>query len=364
MNALFQPLPFSRGPVMKNRFMLAPLTNLQSHENGVLSDEEFKWLTMRASGGFGLVMTCAAHVQAIGQGFPGQLGVFSDIHLDGLSRVAAGIRRHGSLAFIQLHPAGLRSPADLIGARPVCPSADKETGAREMSIGEVEQLANDFVAAAARAECAGFHGIEVHGAHGYILGQFLSPTVNRRTDRFGGSLVNRSRLLFDIVDRIRTQSGPDFLISVRLSPERFGMDLSEVIVIAQRVLESGEIDLLDMSLWDVFKEPEDKQFKGDSLLSPFTALERGTVRLAAAGKITGTHEAEQVIAAGVDIVTIGRSAILHHDFPELCRADPDFRPHELPVSREYLRHQGLSSRFIDYMSSWEGFVTGPDGQGD
>ena len=72
MTRLFEPLAFDRGPVMKNRFMLAPLTNLQSHEDGVLSDEEFNWLTMRARGGFGLVMTCAAHVQAAGQGFPGQ----------------------------------------------------------------------------------------------------------------------------------------------------------------------------------------------------------------------------------------------------------------------------------------------------
>ena len=75
MDNLFQPLNFKRGPSMKNRFMLAPLTNSQSHDDGVLSDDEFNWLTMRAKGGFGLTMTCAAHVQANGQGFPGQLGI-------------------------------------------------------------------------------------------------------------------------------------------------------------------------------------------------------------------------------------------------------------------------------------------------
>ena len=78
MDRLFEPLTFKRGPAMKNRFILAPLTNLQSHADGTLSDEEFRWLTMRARGGFGLVFTCAAHVQAAGQGFPGQLGVFAD----------------------------------------------------------------------------------------------------------------------------------------------------------------------------------------------------------------------------------------------------------------------------------------------
>ena len=106
---------------MKNRFMLAPLTNLQSHIDGVLSNEEYKWLTMRAEGGFGLTMTCAAHVQAIGQGFPGQLGAFSDDHLAGLTRMAAAIKAKDSIAVVQLHHAGMRAPAALIGEQPHCP---------------------------------------------------------------------------------------------------------------------------------------------------------------------------------------------------------------------------------------------------
>ena len=83
---------------MKNRFMLAPLTNSQSYENGIMSDEEFHWLTMRAKGGFGLTMTCASHIQAIGKGFPGQMGVFSDDHLEGLSRLAEEINKSGSIS--------------------------------------------------------------------------------------------------------------------------------------------------------------------------------------------------------------------------------------------------------------------------
>ena len=90
MSTLFQPLNFKSGQRMKNRFMLAPLTNTQSHTDGRLSDDEYKWLTMRAKGGFGLTMTCAAHVQAVGQGFPGQLGIFGDEHMEGLTRLAQG----------------------------------------------------------------------------------------------------------------------------------------------------------------------------------------------------------------------------------------------------------------------------------
>ncbi|MBV9330632.1 MAG: NADH:flavin oxidoreductase, partial [Alphaproteobacteria bacterium] len=129
----FQPLSFARGPAMKNRFMLAPLTNLQSHVDGTLSEDEFRWLTLRAKGGFGLTMTCAAHVQRIGQGFPGQLGIFSDEHIPGLARLASTIRSEGSIAVAQLHHAGMRSPAELIGQQPVCPSDNQETKARALS---------------------------------------------------------------------------------------------------------------------------------------------------------------------------------------------------------------------------------------
>ena len=141
---------------MKNRFMLAPLTNTQSHEDGVLSDDEFHWLTMRAQGGFGLTMTCAAHVQAKGKGFPGQLGVFDDAHIPGLTRLADAIRKHDSVSIVQLHHAGMRSPADIIGTAPLCPSDDAETGARALSLNEVEKLIEDFVLAAERADKAGF----------------------------------------------------------------------------------------------------------------------------------------------------------------------------------------------------------------
>ena len=147
--SLEQSLVFKTGHRMKNRFMLAPLTNSQSHEDGRLSDEEFQWLTMRAKGQFGLTMTCAAHVQAVGQGFPGQLGIFSDEHLEGHIRLAAAIKAEDSLAVAQLHHAGMRSPEALIGEPPVCPSNDAETGARALSLDEVHRLRDDFIEAAA-----------------------------------------------------------------------------------------------------------------------------------------------------------------------------------------------------------------------
>ena len=355
IDKLFEPLSFSHGPAMKNRFMLAPLTNQQSHPDGRLSDEEFHWLTMRATGGFGLTMTCAAHVQAVGQGFAGQLGIFGDQHIEGLTRLASDIKAKGSVAAAQLHHAGNRAPKDLVGT-PVCPSDDAKTGARALTLAEVEQLRDDFIAAAKRAERAGFDGVEAHGAHGYILAQFLSAETNRRDDRYGGSLENRARIVFEIIDGIRAQCRPDFQIGLRLSPERFGLKLAEIREVAAEVLRQGKIDYLDMSLWDFAKEPNEEDFKGRTLMSYFAELPRGNVRLGAAGKVMGAADAATVLDGGCDYVLVGRAAILRHDFPKRVRKDPAYQSPSLPVTEQHLRDEGLSPQFIKYMGNWPGFV--------
>ena len=356
MSSLFKTLNFKNGSVMKNRFMLAPLTNTQSHADGSLSDDEYHCLTMRARGGFGLTMTCASHVQANGKGFPGQLGCFSDDHLEGLTRLAAGIKAQDSLAVVQLHHAGMRAPEDEIGGQAVCPSDNAETGARALSSDEIEQLKEDFILAAERAQKAGFDGVEIHGAHGYILCQFLSPTINQRNDQYGGSLENRARIIFDIVEGVRDRCGSGFLLGVRLSPERFDVQLGEIIEVAQRLMKNGDIDFLDMSLWDSFKEPVEEAFQGRSLLSYFTELDRGEVRLGTAGNLRTPQDVTRCLDAGVDFVMLGRAAILHHDFPIQASANPAFEPVTTPVTADYLRSQGLGAAFVTYMSRWDGFV--------
>ena len=228
------PLTFTRGPAMANRMMLAPLTNLQSRVDGVLSDDEVKWLTMRAQGGMGLVMTAAAHVQRQGQGFPGQLGVWSDDHIPRLTELASAIKANGSLSAVQLHHAGIRSPRDVIGEDPQGPFADAETGSRALTTAEVEQLRDDFIAAAVRAEKAGFDGVEIHGAHGYILAQFLDAENNQRTDGYGGSFEHRKRIIFEVIDGIRGATRADFQLGLRLSPERFGIRTAEASIPARQ----------------------------------------------------------------------------------------------------------------------------------
>ena len=356
MSKLFEPLEFSTGARMKNRFMLAPMTNTQSYEDGTLSDEEFHWLTMRAKGGFGITMTCASHVQANGRGFPGQLGIFNDKQIEGHTRLAQAIQSHGSLALVQLHHAGIRSPQELVEGGPVGPSVHEKSGSRALNLEEVHLLRDDFIAAAIRAKEAGYDGVEVHGAHGYILCQFLSSKYNFRTDSYGGSFENRSRLIFEILMGIRKACGRDFLLGLRLSPERFGMRLQEIKLICQKIIDQELVDFLDISLWDCFKEPEEEEHQGRTLLEHFTELDYKGIPLTVAGKISSAEDCRKIIDAGVDFVTIGRAAILHHDFPLRVQADANFVQAPIPVSANYLKEQGLSDRFIRYMGRWPGFI--------
>jgi 2,4-dienoyl-CoA reductase-like NADH-dependent reductase (Old Yellow Enzyme family) len=336
--------------------MLAPLTNTQSGADGVLSVDEFRWLTMRAQGGFGLVMTCATSVQAEGLGFPGQLGAHDDRHVAGLTRLAAALKAAGAHAVVQLHHAGMRSPLDLIDGAPLCASNNEDFKARAMTLTEVQRTRDDFIAAAQRCEQAGFDGVELHGAHGYLLCQFLSGEINRREDAYGGNAENRARLLLEIIDGVRAHCRADFSLGVRLSPERFGLDFTEIRTLAQRLMREGKIDYLDMSLWDVFKAPLDEAYKHRPLVAWFTDLERGGVALGAAGKITTGALANKAMDAGLDFVVIGRAAILHHDFPRRVAADAAFTPIPLPVSEAHLHGEGLAPTFVDYMREWKGFV--------
>jgi 2,4-dienoyl-CoA reductase-like NADH-dependent reductase (Old Yellow Enzyme family) len=347
-------LALSRGPALPNRMMLAPLTNLQSHADGTLSEDEFIWLTKRAQGGFGLTMTCAAHVQAIGQGFPGQLGIFSDEHLPGLTRLASALNAEGGVSSVQLHHAGMRSPAELIGEAPVSASEQAEFGARALSGEEVEAMIEAFIRGAERAEAAGFHGVELHGAHGYLLCQFLSAETNRREDPFGGTLAKRMRPLLQIIDGIRARCAPTFQLGVRLSPERFGMTLDDATAVAQRLLVEEKIDYLDLSLWDVRKKALDAPEV--DLIDPFMALPRGRVAVGVAGKINSGEDVRYALGKGADFVLLGRAAILHHDFPKRLAADENFQAATLPVTRAHLVAEGLGPKFVDYMATWKGFV--------
>lgn len=352
---LFEPLQFARGPGMANRLALSPMTSDQATADGRVTDDEVRWIRMRAEGGFGMVVTSASYVQPAGKGGAGQTGIFSDDHVEGLALLAHEIKAQGRVAALQLHHAGYRA-ARRAAPQPVGPSDDPETGSRALTTAEVEELVEDFVAGAVRAERAGFDGVEIHGAHGYVLAQFLSAEDNRRADRYGGSYENRARILFEIVDGVRRACRPDFQLGLRLSPERWGMRLAEIRELVGAFAQQDKLDWIDLSLWDALKAPVEADFRERPLISWFTDIPRGRTRLGAAGKIMTPRVALALLDLGVDFVFVGRAAILHHDWPAHARRDAAFEPIALPVAPDYLAAQGVGARFLRYLRTFENFV--------
>ncbi len=354
------PLSMLRGPSWTNRLALAPLTNKQSHADGTLSDDERHWLVARARGGFGLTMTCAAYVAPEGKAWDGQLGVSDDRHLPGLARLADDLRAAGSVSSVQLHHGGLRADAAVSGVPTVAPWSDEAKGARALTTAEVHAAVDAFVAAAGRAERAGFDGVEVHGAHGYLVGQFLDGRHNHRDDGYGGSADDRSRFLHEILEGVRQTTGPDFQVGLRLSPERFGIDLDEATTLAAAVMAGGHLDYLDLSLWDARKPPHGGD-DGELLVDRFAALPRHGVRLGYAGKVLSAADVAWCLEHAADFVSIGTGAIIHHDFAQRVVADVAFVSTPQPVTRAHLEAEHVGSRFIDYLATnWDDFVVRPD----
>jgi 2,4-dienoyl-CoA reductase-like NADH-dependent reductase (Old Yellow Enzyme family) len=349
-------LDLLRGPSWSNRLAVAPLTNKQSHADGTLGDDERRWLVARAQGGFGLVMSCATYVAREGQAWAGQLGIGADRHVPGLSRLADDLRTAGAVSAVQLHHGGLRADSSVSGAPTVAPWADEEKGVRALTTAEVHAAVDAFVLAAVRAERAGFDGVEVHGAHGYLVGQFLDGRHNRREDGYGGSADGRSRFLLEILEGIRQSTGPDFQLGLRLSPERFGIDLGEATDLVARVMAGGHLDYLDLSLWDARKQPHGLE-DGGLLLDHFATLPRHGVRLGYAGKILSGADVDWCLARAADFVTIGTGAIIHHDFARRVLADPAFVSIPHPVSRAHLEAEYTGPDFLEYLATnWDDFV--------
>lgn len=352
---LFKPHTLLHGPAMRNRFMLAPLTNQQSELDGTASEFDHIWYGQLAKSDYALIQTCAAIVEEGGIAFARQLGVHSDNLLPGLTKIATTIREGGGLSAVQLHHAGHRANP-LIGGIPAPASGETLVGVDAISTEEVERIRDSFIAAAKRAQLAGFDGVAVHGAFGWILSEFLSPYLNDRTDKYGGSLENRARFTIEVIEGIRKACGPDFQIGWRLSIERYGLRLEEMREITAEIFDRELIDYLDLALWDSAQVVREGTFRGQTMLSIFTGLPRKGVRLGVAGKIYSGQRAAELLDEGADFVLIARAGILKRDFPRQVKANPMYKSPAMPVTAEYLRQGGLSERFINQLRGWQTFV--------
>ncbi len=346
------------GRLLRNRSVLAAMTNKQSNLDGTLSAEEIHWLTRRAEGGFGIVTTAAANVTETSRGWDGEMGVWGDHQIPGLTAMANQISQHGAIGLVQLFHGGMRSPESINGVQPVSASINTEAGmegsTRALSDAEVLSLVDDFAQAALRCQAAGFDGVELHGAHSYLICQFLGAKTNRRDDDWGGTFDKRCRFLFAIIEAVRALTSPDFLIFVRISPtiEKIGLELEDTLELAKKLSKTG-IDGLHVSCWDVFQSVED----GDErrLTRRFSEVLPADFPLISTGAVWSSSDAQFVLDEGAQLVGVGRVAIAHPDWP-VRLGDGSYHPQRPPFSAQHLAEAGLSPVFIDYMRRWKNFV--------
>lgn len=356
---LLAPFRFRNGVGAPNRIWLAPMTNSQSHADGTLSDDELHWLERRAAGGFGVIETCAAHVAEDGQGWAGELGVFADRLVPGLTRIAEMVARHHCVGLAQIFHGGLRADPKLTGGTTWSASAVEETNVatpRAASEEDIARVIEQFRDAAVRCHRAGLAGVELHGAHGYLLCQFLSATQNVRTDRWGGTLENRARLLRETLRAVRAAVPAGFVVGVRISPEdrgnARGLDLDESLAVARWLAEDGA-DFLGLSLWDS-KRPTAKR-PTERPIPLFRAALPTDVPLVVAGGIWTRADGEALLVEGADAVALGRAAIANPEWPHSIE-HPTWEPRRPPLTIGELRDRGLSEVFAAYMRQWKGFV--------
>jgi NADPH2 dehydrogenase len=231
---------------IKNRVVMPPAVCFGwTDGSGLVSEEHIEHYEKIAKGGAGLIILEATCVNKDGRLADSQLGAWSDEQIEGLSKIAETCKRHGARVTVQIHHAGIKTPQEVTD-EPVGPSEMMASGriAHELTIDEIHKIQNDFVEAAVRVKTAGFDGIELHGAHGYLIDQFMSPITNRREDEYGGSLENRMRFGLEIVAMIKQKIGEDLILGYRMGGNAPGLE--EGIQIA-KALEKQGVDLLHVS---------------------------------------------------------------------------------------------------------------------
>ncbi|MFA7076859.1 MAG: FAD-dependent oxidoreductase [Syntrophomonas sp.] len=325
---------------VRNRIIMAPMATNYAYTNGEVSEALIAHYVSRARGGVGAVIVEAACVtEDIGKEGFGQLQISHPRFVMGLSRLNEAIKAYGSRTFIQLFHAGRQTTSALCGGRqPVAPSGIscsimKELP-RELTTLEVKQIVNQFSAAALYACRAGFDGVELHAAHGYLINQFLSPRTNQRLDEYGGSLENRQRFLLEIVNEIK-EIVPEMTISVRLNIDDFtqgGLQLEESLQVCRNLEKSG-VDIINCS--------SGTYESGLKSIEPSSYQEGWRVYLAEAvkkivnipvmtgGMIRSPEFANQVLAnKQADFIFLGRSLLADPEWVSKARQDKvrDIRP--------------------------------------
>ena len=330
--AFLEPYTFAGKKVtLPNRIAMAPMTIKASFYDGQVSNDEVEYYRMRS--GVGMLITGVANVDEGGKGFEGELSVADDRFVPGLAKVANAIHEKGSAAVLQIFSAGRKTTSAILrGAQPYSASAiarqrDPENVPRALSGKEVSDLVKAFGEATRRAIEAGFDGVEIHGANGYLIQQFFSPQSNQRTDEWGGDVRGRMRFPLAVIESVnaavkaagRTDS---FLVGYRLSPEELsepGITLDDTMQLVD-VLADQPIDYLHTSMGDYRRTSLRDRDDHEEINKRVLRVIDGRKPLVEVGSIESPDQAQDALDRGATIAALGRELIREPQWIEKVKA--------------------------------------------
>ncbi|MBI2869196.1 MAG: FAD-dependent oxidoreductase [Chloroflexi bacterium] len=335
LSRLFEPGKIG-GLEVRNRIVMAPLGTYSADKDGCVNQRTIDYYVERAKGGVGLIITQGTAFVPEAHP-PHVIGIYDDRFMPGLKALARAVQSFGAKIVCQPNHLGVMLPAGYVGyerppeAEPVGPSAKPsfthKVTPRELSRGEIHRLVEAWAEAGRRAQAAGFDAVEIHGAHGYLLGSFLSPLTNRRTDEYGGAVENRARFACEIIRRTREKVGPDFPVLIRMNGSDFlrgGLTIEEARRQAIMFVEAG-VDALDISA----AIQESREWRDLTYLFPDGAIVHlaeaikkfVSVPVITVGKIGDPLLAERVLEEGkADFIAMGRALFADPDLANKARA--------------------------------------------
>lgn len=335
---LFQPFTFKNGVSSRNCAVMAPMTTWSANPDGTVSDQEIAYYRARVNG-VGMVVTGCTSVTPDGIGFTGEFASHDDSFIPSLHRLAEATKSGGALSILQIFHAGNKAVPQLVpNARVVSASAltvppgpfnDGEVTSEALNQEEIKEIISAFGEATRRAIEAGFDGIELHGAHGFLIQNFFSPFFNQRNDEWGGSLENRMRFPLAVVHEVKRviaeQAKRPFVLGYRISPEEFedgGLRIDDSYVLIDRLIESG-VDYIHASLFDI-KNAKPINSTDEKTIGELLATYVGDrVPMIAAGLVRTPEDAEKALANGLKLVAIGQGLVMNPNWFELTSEGRD-----------------------------------------
>ncbi len=369
---LFSPMKLA-GQTIKNRIAMAPLTRQMAEADGTPTDEMAAYYARRARGGFGLIITEGTYEQDKfgAKAYLSQPGITNKKHGKSWAKVAKGIHENGAKSILQLMSGGrVSDPRVLKGKAPVSASATHSGGwtlytdsdyerqirdiksknwpkvsfgkARALTVKDLDKVAQGFADGAARAVEAGFDGVEIHGANGYLLWQFINPKTNLREDEFGGSPENNVRFARMVCERVRKAIGKDKIITLRVSQDGVddfvgafpgGVKYTEAI---GKALRGAEIDALH---WSSFGWRDNRDPNSKTPMSQVLKQASGLPVITNGGIAEGVEAESCLTSGGGDMVAVGRTSLTHPDWPYIVRSGVAYN--WLPFDRKYVIRPSL-----------------------